>query len=157
MNYFFSYEDAKRFAESVDYLGNVNRIPAEDKIELSRVYKMNCDVLQQFCIDGFTKIIPVYAFRQDWNNVKDEPKQSWYLDYTTLALCNLVSGELYLMVQTKYNSKMFRLYPFYNDLPRLAYFETELVEPNAVGKPTRKNWRIGLSTLATSTGKNLIM
>lgn len=142
MNYFFSYEDASRFAKEVDIL-NADRIPAAEKITLSCVYTIGSDAIKPFFIDGFTDVVPVYAFRQEWDNFKDEPKQSWYLDYTTLALKNIVTGDLYLIQQTKYNSKMFKLSLFYDKLPRLDYFTTELVMPNAVGKPNRKkleNW-----------------
>lgn len=137
---FFTYDDAMRFANE-NNCQNSGSIKHPDKIQIACAYSMDSEVLKPFNIDGFCEVVPCYVFseQETFNREKGEHETYWYIDYHTLLLKNSITGDLFNIYQTRYNSKKFGLSLFNPNVRRnLDYFKTELEQPNFIGVPNRK-------------------
>lgn len=137
---FFSYDDAMNFATE-NNCQNINEIKKAENIRVSCAYSLNSEVLKPFCIDEFTEIVPCYIFseQETYNREKGDYENFWYIDNCILLLKNIITGDLFHIYQTKYNSQKFGLSLFYPSVKEhLNYFKTDLEQPNYIGKPNRK-------------------
>ncbi len=138
MTTFFSYNDALNFANEVN-CRNMNNLKKEENISVACSYTINSDILKPFIIDGFTNIVPCYRFSQyeEYNRETGQNELNWYAENQFLLLKNIITGDLFTIYQTA--TRKFGLGLFYPSVKkRLDYFQTELVQPNYIGKPNQK-------------------
>lgn len=129
MKYFTSIEDVRAFASGVKFNN-------PDSIRMPWMDKSKYVGLE---VDGFSRIVPCFVVRQNWDHFRKEYLDEYYYDNSYWILEIIPTGELFTFYEKMRNSKRFGLsmherFPF--DRCKYFFFDREI--PNYVGKATEK-------------------
>ena len=129
MKHFTSIEDVRAFASEVKFNN-------PDSIRMPWMDKSKYVGLE---VEGFSRIVPCFEVRQNWNHFQEKYLDEYYYDNSYWVLEIIPTGELFTFYEKMCNSKRFGLSMHKRfDCDRCKYFSFDREIPNYVGKATEK-------------------